>query len=471
MNARTKLVCTLGPASATPKMVQGLVRAGASVFRINFSHGSADDHTRMVALVRQAETEIGRPLAVLVDLPGPKVRLGPLEGDALVFKPGQAFELRPGGPGDARGAATTYPGLAGDLRVGDRVLLADGAVELTVEEVAGDAVRTRCVSGGSARSGQGVNVPAERLGLPAVTSRDREGLDRALALGVDLVAQSFVRSPDDVRELRSAMGDDAVPIVAKIETRPAVEDVAGIVVEADAIMIARGDLGVELPMEEIPLIQKELVRAARAAGRPAIVATQMLESMIHAPRPTRAEATDVANAVLDGADAVMLSGETAVGDYPFEAAAASTRIASYAEARGEPFRASPIVVRHGSEGAAVAHAAASITGGELDVVAITCYTETGRTARLLSAERPAVHVYAFIPPVDVRRQTCLLWGIEALPASVPPDTDEMIAMMDAGLQEHGLARPGDSVVMAAASPAGRTTTNMLKIHHVGMPVR
>jgi pyruvate kinase len=229
VNARTKLVCTLGPASATPKMVQGLVRAGASVFRINFSHGSADDHARMVALVRQAETEIGRPLAVLVDVPGPKVRLGPLEGDALVFKPGQAFELRPGGPGDARGAATTYPGLAGDLRVGDRVLFADGAVELAVEEVVGDAVRTRCVSGGSARSGQGVNVPAGRLGLPAVTSRDREGLGRALALGADLVAQSFVRSPDDVRELRSAMGDDAVPIVAKIETRPAVEDVAGIV--------------------------------------------------------------------------------------------------------------------------------------------------------------------------------------------------------------------------------------------------
>jgi pyruvate kinase len=471
VSARTKLVCTLGPASATPKMVQGLVRAGASVFRLNFSHGAPEDHDRMVGLVREAEAAVGRPLAVLVDLTGPKVRLGELHGGALAFKPGQAFELRADGRADAGGAATTYPGLAADLRVGDRVLLADGAVELTVEEVTAEAVRTRCVSGGSVRSGQGVNVPAERLGLPAVTDRDRDGLARALELGVDFVAQSFVRAPEDVRELRAAMGDRLVPIVAKIETRPAVEDVDRIVAEADAIMIARGDLGVELPMEEIPLIQKELVRVARSAGRPAIVATQMLESMIHAPRPTRAEATDVANAVLDGADAVMLSGETAVGEYPFEAAAAATAIASYVEARGEPFRASPAVAPPGSEGAAVAHAAASITSGELDLVAITCYTETGRTARLLSAERPAVPVYAFIPPVDVRRRTCLLWGIEALPASVPADTDEMIAMMDAGLQEHGLAGPGDSVVMAAASPAGRTTTNMLKIHHVGMPVR
>ena len=471
MTARTKLVCTLGPASATPKMVQGLVRAGASVFRLNFSHGSAEDHERMVALVREAESVVGRPLAVLVDLPGPKVRLGDLHGGAVAFKPGQVFELRAGGRGDASGATTTYPDLAADLRVGDRVLLADGAVELTVEEVTAEAVRTRCLSGGSVRSGQGVNVPAERLGLPAVTQRDREGLTRALALGADFVAQSFVRAPEDVRELRAAMGDRVVPIVAKIETRPAVEDVERIVDEADAIMIARGDLGVELPMEEIPLIQKELVRSARSAGRPAIVATQMLESMIHAPRPTRAEATDVANAVLDGADAVMLSGETAVGDHPFEAAAAATAIASYAEVRGEPFRASPAGVRHGSEGAAVAHAAATISSAELGIVAITCYTETGRTARLLSAERPSVPVYAFIPPVDVRRSTCLLWGIEALPASIPADTDEMIALMDAGLRERELAQPGASVVMAAASPAGRTTTNILKIHRVGMPVR
>jgi pyruvate kinase len=250
-----------------------------------------------------------------------------------------------------------------------------------------------------------------------------------------------------------------------------VANVEGILAEADALMIARGDLGVELPMEQIPLIQKELVRTARAAGRPAIVATQMLESMIHAPRPTRAEATDVANAVLDGADAVMLSGETAVGAYPFESAAAAATIAAYVEEEGDAFRVGQAPPRHTSEGSAVAHAAASIPVEDLGVVAITCYTETGRTARLLSSERPRVPVYAFVPPRDVQRTICLLWGVEALPAEPPSDTDGMIALMDRGLQERGLASPGDAVVMAASSPAGRTTTNMLKIHQVGMPVR
>jgi pyruvate kinase len=469
--ARTKLVCTLGPASASPSLVQGLVRAGTSVFRLNFSHGDAADHARMVGLIRDAEDATGKPLAVLVDLPGPKVRLRAMQPDPFTFRPGQRFDLHPESGGDGRGAATTHDALAGDLRVDDRVLLADGAVELTVTAIDGDRIQTKCIAGGTVRSGQGVNVPAERLGLPAVTDRDREGLARALDLGVDFVAQSFVRAPSDVRELRAAMGDRYVPIIAKIETRPAVDDIDGILVEADAVMIARGDLGVELPMEQIPLIQKQLIRAARAAGRPAIVATQMLESMIHASRPTRAEANDVANAVLDGADAVMLSGETAVGEHPFEAASTASTIARYVEAEGRLFETPAPPARHTNEGAAVAHAAATIPVDDLGIVAITCYTETGRTARLLSAERPRVPVYAFVPPSDVRRIMCLQWGVEALPAMPPTDTDGMIALMDEGLQSHGLADPGDAVVMAASSPAGRTTTNMLKIHRVGSPVR
>ena len=351
------------------------------------------------------------------------------------------------------------------------MVLADGAVELAVEEVRDGVAVTRCISGGTVRTGQGVNVPAERLSLPAVTERDQEALGRALDLEADFVAQSFVRSPDDIRQLRAAMGERYVPIVAKIETRPAVDDIDGILVEADAIMIARGDLGVELPMEQIPLIQKELVRAAREASRPAIVATQMLESMIHAPRPTRAEATDVANAVLDGADAVMLSGETAVGSFPFGSASAAATIAAFAESEGRSFRAPQPECRHTSQGAAVAHAAAAIPVSDLGVVAVTCYTETGRTARLLSAERPRVPVYAFVPPVEVRRMMCLQWGVRALPAEPPANTDEMIALMDRGLQAHGLATEGQAVVMAASTPAGRTTTNMLKIHRIGSPVR
>jgi pyruvate kinase len=468
MSARTKLVCTLGPASASPKMVRGLVEAGASVFRINCSHGTAEEHARSVSIVREVEDATGRSLAILADLPGPKVRLGEVDPDPFSFRPGQAFEIRPDGPGDASGAATSYPGLAGDLRVGDRILLADGAVELTVTRIEGDRVQTGCVRAGSVRSHQGVNVPAERLGLPPVTERDREMLRHVLELRVDLVAQSFVRDPSDIEDLRAAMGDRPLPIVAKIETRPAVEGFERILEVADAAMVARGDLGVELPMEEIPLVQKRLLRAARVAGRPVIVATQMLESMIRSPRPTRAEANDVATAVLDGADAIMLSGETAIGEYPFEAASAATRIAKAVESQGAEYRAAQPPCMHAGEAAAVAHAAASIVEGDSDVVAITCYTTTGRTAALLSEERPPVPIHAFIPDVEVRRANGLLWGVESHPAGRPEDTDQMIAMMDEALRDAGLADEGDSVVMAASMPAGRSTTNMLKVHQVGL---
>ncbi len=468
---RTKLVCTLGPASATPKMVRGLVEAGTAVFRVNLSHGTPEEQGRAVALVREAEAEIGRPLAVLADLPGAKVRLGRITPDPLRLLPGQPFHLRPGGSGDERGASTTHPGLAADLRAGDRVLLADGAVELSVTAIDGDVVRTECVRGGIVASRQGVNVPAERLGLPGVTGRDREALRRTIDLAIDLVAQSFVRGPADVHALRSLMDDHPVPIVAKIETKPAVEQIDGILDATDGLMVARGDLGVELPMEEIPLLQKDLLRAARAVGRPVIVATQMLESMIHAPRPTRAEATDVANAVLDGADAIMLSGETAIGEFPFEAAFAASRIAAAAESQGAEYRAPQPPCTHTGEAAAVAHAAASIVEEHGPVAAIACYTETGRTARLLSAERPGCPIFAFVPDLAARRATTLLWGVTPLPAEVPADTDAMVTLMDEGIRKSGLVEPGRAVVMVAASPAGRTTTNMLKIHVVGSPVR
>jgi pyruvate kinase len=467
----TKLVCTLGPATNTPAFVRGLVAAGTSIFRVNLSHGSIDDHTRAVGLVRDAEAESGRALAVLADLPGPKVRLGEVTPDPFRFAPGQRFDLRPSGDPDDRGTSTTYEGLAGDLRDGDRVLLADGAVELVVVAIDGRTVRTECVRGGIVRSGQGVNVPAERLGLPAVTSRDLDGLAWALAQPVDLIAQSFVRAADDVHELRARMGDRVVPIVAKIETRPAIEHVDAILEATDALMVARGDLGVELPMEQIPLLQKDLLHRARAASRPVIVATQMLESMIRAPRPTRAEASDVANAVLDGADAIMLSGETAIGGFPFEAAAAATTIASAAEARAADLRSARPACRHTGEAAAVAHAVADVAATEPDVVAITCYTETGRTARLLSTERPPKPIYAFIPDERVRRVSTMHWGVVPLEAEHPSDTDAMIGAMDEGLRRRELADAGALVVMAASSPAGRTATNMLKLHQVGSPVR
>ena len=465
-------MCTLGPATATAEGVRALAEAGTDVFRVNLSHGGPEEHARMARLVREASEELGVEPALMADLPGPKIRLGRLAEEPLRLEAGTRFVLRTeSGPGDRTGAATTYPGLAGDVRPGDRILLADGAVELTVVGVEGTSVVTEVARAGHVRSRAGLNVPAERLSLPAITDRDREGLERALDLGADLVAQSFVRGADDVADLRALMGGRRVPIVAKVETRPAVDGFAGLLEEADAVMIARGDLGVELPMEEIPVLQKELLRAARAAGTPAIVATQMLESMTHAPRPTRAEATDVANAVLDGTDAIMLSGETAIGEYPVEAALAAVRIAEAAERSAEGSRPAAVACAHADEAAAVAHAAAQIAADDPAVVAVACFTRTGRTAALLSAERPSVPVYAFVPDGAARRALALRWGVRALPAHVPSDTDEMIALMDEGLRSGRLVEPGRSVVMVASSPAGKAHTNMLKVHHVGEAVR
>jgi pyruvate kinase len=468
---RARLVCTLGPASATPSGVRALAEGGVDVFRVNLSHGDAASHAGAIALVRTVAEEREVDLAVLADLPGPKIRLGALAGGGLRLQAGARFELGPSAPGTSAGASTTYPGLAGDARPGDRVLLADGAAELVVVTTRDHSVVCEVVRGGFVRSGAGVNVPAERLGLPGITERDRSGLAEVLAAGVDLVAQSFVREAADVAGLRALMGDRSIPIVAKIETRPAVESFEAILEEADAVMIARGDLGVELPMEEIPIVQKELLRAARRARRPVVVATQMLESMVGAPRPTRAEATDVANAVLDGADAIMLSAETAIGEYPTEAARAAARIAEVAEERGDAFRAESEPCRHRDEASAVAHAAARIAADDPEVVAIACYTATGRTATLLSAERPQVPVFAFAPDAGVRRALSLHWGVRALPAALPADTDHMIAGMDAGLRDGGFVRDGQPVVMIASSPAGRARTNLLKVHHAGGDVR
>jgi pyruvate kinase len=467
MTRRVKLVCTLGPATSTAVAVRDLVDAGADVFRVNLSHGTPEDHAERVRLVRDAERSCGHDVAVMADLPGPKIRLGELKEEPLRLGPGARFVLGDGRRSEPAAVTTTYPELANDVRVGDPILLADGAVELVVRAIERPDVITEVVRGGSVRSGAGVNVPAERLSLPAITTRDREGLARALDLGVDLVAQSFVRRAADVIGLRALMGERQVPIVAKIETRPAVDDIDRILAEAEALMVARGDLGVELPMEEIPVLQKEMLRSARTVGKPAIVATQMLESMIRAPRPTRAEASDVANAVLDGADAIMLSGETAIGEYPIEAAATAARIALVAEERAGEFRRIGETRRHAEEAAAVAHAAAQVAAGDPAVVAIACFTRTGRTAALLSAERPGTPIYAFIPDVRIRRALSLRWGLRSLPAGDPEDTDSMIALMDEGLRHAGLAEPGDYVVMVASSPAGLVHTNMLKVHQVG----
>lgn len=462
---RTKLVCTLGPASV--ERVRDLVEAGMNIARINFSHGTDAEHARAFEAVRRAADEAERAVGILADLSGPKVRLGELEGGQVDLEAGARFVLRAaGGPGDASGAPCDHPGLARDLRPGDRVLLADGAAELRVVDCGGDVV-TEVVRGGTIRSRAGLNVPSERLSLPAVSEKDRADLARAVELGADFVAQSFVRRAEDVRELRHLIGDRPVQVMAKVETRAAVDDADEILKEADAVMLARGDLGVEMSFEEIPIVQKNLVRQAISLGVPVVVATQMLESMTAAPRPTRAEASDVANAVLDGADAILLSAETAIGHYPIEAARAAARIAEAAEREGTGFFVDRRQRSTESEAQAIAQAAWTLAQGR-EVEAIVCFTRTGRMASLLSMVRPRLPVLAFSPdPRVVRLLTIRHAVIPFLLTGPYEETDAMIASMDRQIRASRLLPDGCLVSMVASTPVGEGHTNLLKLHRVG----
>ena len=459
---RTKLVCTIGP--ATIERVDELVEAGMDVARVNFSHGNAERHALAADRVRAAAEASGRNVAVLVDLSGPKIRLGDFAAGEVELEPGTGFDLHPEPwpAGDAHGAHVGRQ-LVGELAAGDRILLADGAAELRVTG-ADDVLHTEVVRGGTVRSRAGVNVPAERLSGPILTERDRADIPRAIEIGADLVAQSFVRRAADIAELRELLGPDGPPIVAKIETRPAVDDFDAICEAADAIMLARGDLGVELPYEEVPIIQKQLLRRALDRGVPTIVATQMLESMTGAPRPTRAEASDVANAIFDGADAIMLSGETAIGAYPILAAEAAVRIARLCEERGPELLPDGAPPRPGSDASALAFAAASVAATEPDVSAIACYTRTGRTARMIAALRPRVPILAFSPDGAVVRQLALVHGVEARPCVPPPDTGGRLGLMAWLLGEDTTLPPGSAVVLVASTATPGSGPNLLEVH-------
>jgi pyruvate kinase len=452
----TKLVCTIGPASVD--RVDELVEAGMDVARINFSHGTPERHAQTARQVRQVAANAGRRVALMTDLAGPKIRLGDVPGGRLELAAGERIVLGAGG------TPVSYAALARDVRPGDRVLLADGAAELRVVE-AGDAVVAEVIRGGEIRSRAGVNVPAERLSTPSLTERDRADVPRALELGVDYVAQSFVRRASDVEELRSLLGRDGPRIVAKIETRPAVDDYDAICEAADAVMIARGDLGVELPYERVPILQKQLLRHALDRGVPAIVATQMLESMVSAPRPTRAEASDVANAIFDGADAIMLSGETAIGQFPVLAAQAAVRVAELCETDGRAYLPSGAPAAARTDADALAVAAVALAHADADVAAIACYTRSGRTARLLAALRPHVPILAFSPDPRVVDQLALVRGVEPR-ACVPPEaSDGRLSLMAWLVGESAL--PDDSAVVLVASTAEPGTgPNLLEVHRV-----
>ena len=477
---RTRIVCTIGPASREPGTLRGLIQAGMNVARLNFSHGDQPTHAENIERIRTVSAEVDKPVAILADLQGPKLRVGTMEGEGVLLLEGTQATLTTDDVIGRRPEA--LPVQSDDLprlvSPGDRVLLDDGLLELQVLSTSEAEIRCRVIAGGVLKSNKGINLPRARLDIPAITVKDRDDLAFALAKQVDWIALSFVRAADEVLELKGLIRDlslsptgEPVPVVAKIEKPEALEDIDDIIAAADAIMVARGDLGIEISPEEVPLAQKRIIEKCNRAGVPVITATQMLESMIHNLRPTRAEASDVANAILDGTDAIMLSGETSIGAYPVEAVRTMVRIAEEVEAHKSTIFACPFLTPGTRQPHTVADAvthAARETAQDLNAAAIITPTASGYTARLMSRYRPRSPIVAVTPSPAVQRQLMLYWGLTPLLAPRTDNTDEMIAYAVQVAKGHGLVKAGDTVVITAGS-AGSTpgTTNLIKVHVVG----
>jgi pyruvate kinase len=470
MSRRAKIVCTLGPATSSQEQITALIGAGLDVARLNLSHGTQADHLRAYQHVRAGSDATGRSVGVLADLQGPKIRLGTFPGGPVRLGVGDEFIITTDDiPGDQHEASTTYQGLADDVRVGDRVLIDDGNVQLDVTGVSGIRVHTRVVVGGKVSDHKGINLPGVAVSAPALTDKDESDLRWALATGVDMVAMSFVRTPDDASLARKIMGEagrPGVPLIAKIEKPEAVRVLPEIVDAFDGIMVARGDLGVELPLEQVPAVQSRAIRLARERARPVIVATQMLESMINAPRPTRAEVSDVAGAVVEGADAVMLSAETSVGAYPVETVATMARIVAAAEENS--LRAEHSLSRMPTTtGGAIARAAAEV-GAIVGAKALVAFTMTGETARRLARYRSPIPLLAFTTESATRSQLALTWGVETFIVPTVRHTDDMVHEVDSALVSLGRCAIGDKIVIVAGSPPGSPgKTNALRVHRIG----
>ena len=465
----TKIVATLGPASDSEAAIRQLLLAGVDVFRLNASHSTQAEHAGRIRIIRQVAAELGRWTAILLDLQGPKIRLGEFMGGGCMLMAGSVFTIVTEPIlGDSTRASTGYQKFAAEVQPGDRVLLADGAIELRVLDTDGAAVRTEVILGGRIGDHKGVNLPGVAISLPSLTEKDLDDLRFGLEQGVDMVALSFVRSAGDVRALREVLGSAPVRVVAKIEKPQAWENIDAILEETDGVMVARGDLGVEMALEKVPRIQKSILSLARRYGKFAITATQMLESMIENPTPTRAEVSDVANAIYDGTDAVMLSAETSVGKYPVEAVKFMARVAIETEssinARG--FQALPVT--DDPTNAEILADAAYRAAREAKAAAIVVFTATGSSARLVSRYRPPVCIYAMTPRENVGRQLVVNYAVKPILAPDVASTDEMLAQMDRMLTEHGQVKEGDSVVFLAGQPIGRPgTTNLMKLHRIG----
>jgi pyruvate kinase len=463
---RTKIIATLGPASSTPEIIERLFRAGADVFRLNFSHGSHEDHAARIAAIREVERRTGRPIGILADVQGPKLRVGKFAAGRVQLSQGQSFrlDLNPT-PGDSRRVQLPHPEIIAAAGIGMHLLLDDGKLRLRVtRQREGDHLETEVVTGGPLSDRKGVNVPDVALPIPALTPKDRADLDFVLPLGIEYVGLSFVQRPEDVAEAREIASGRAW-IMVKMEKPQAVENLDGILALADCVMVARGDLGVELPPEEVPLAQKRIVRAARALGKPVVVATQMLESMITAPAPTRAEASDVATAVFDGADAVMLSAETAAGQYPQEAVNMMDRIVARVE-QDAGWRALTDAARPEPEptSAGAIAAAARQVAHTIRAEAICTFTSTGSTTLRVARERPDCPVLALTPNPATARRLAVVWGVHPIGSQDIHSMTEMVGRASRAAQMEGFAKAGDEIVVTAGVPFGTPgTTNALRV--------
>lgn len=471
----TKIVCTLGPATETEEMIVALAEAGMDVVRLNFSHGDHDTHRRAFRRVRKVAAEKNCHIAILADLQGPKIRVGELRGgEPVILNRGDNViidvEIQ---KGDARRLSTTYPELAQDVRSGERILINDGLVELQVLRTTATTVVCDVVYGGPVREHAGINLPNVHVSAPTMTEKDHRDLEFAIEQGADYIALSFVRSAEDIRLIKrriSELGADT-PVVAKVEKQEALEELEEIVTVADVVMVARGDLGVETSPGEVPVLQKRIIAECSRQRDPVITATQMLESMIENPRPTRAEASDVANAVLDATDAVMLSGETAIGRYPVQAVETMRAIASIAEKElraADAGATAPLVGMDFLDFADAVARAAADTAEILNAEVIVAFTQSGSTARLVSKCRPRMPIIAATPLPETARRCSLYWGVQPLLIEPVDDTDEMIHNVDMQLRSLEICREGDVVIITAGTPIGRRgTTNTMKVHVIG----
>lgn len=467
---RAKIVCTIGPATNSAEQVRALVDAGMDVARINASHGDHAGHEVVYSHVRNAAKESGRAVAVLVDLQGPKIRLGRFATeDPIPLSVGDRFTITTDDiVGTKDRVSTTFKGLPGDCSPGDILLIDDGKVTIRVDSVTDTDVNTIVTVAGPVSNNKGINLPGVAVSVPALSEKDKDDLRWALGLGADFIALSFVRSARDIEDVHEIMAEEGrfVPVIAKIEKPQAVNNLTEIVDAFDGIMVARGDLGVELPLEDVPLVQKRAIDLARRFAKPVIVATQVLESMISAPRPTRAEASDCANAILDGADAVMLSGETSVGEYPISAVETMARIIETTEVDGGD-RIAPLTSAPHTRGGVITKAAVDI-GEMLEVKYLVTFTQSGDTARRISRLRTPIPLLAFTPLESTRNQLALSWGIYTYRTPEVAHTDDMVEQVQYNLLKHDLASEGERVVIVAGMPPGVVgTTNSIRIHKVG----